>query len=366
MSANYRTVFERTYQERSMFFPFLSTFFNTGAEDISDAETMIIEVKRANSGYIAPVIMSNTQQGSLLKDSKYTSKEFTPPITALGASFGAKDLITKMFGKTQYDSANESYVFQLQQEVQNVMAAIESRFAYQLEYQASQILQTGTVTLYDENGVAAWTISFQPKATHFPTVSINWSDDESNPDADIQALSKVIRTDGQVGIRNLIFGETALENYLKNNKTVDKFDVLRIESGIYDPQAQNEDVDLLGDLLIGTKRYRCWLYSGTYKSPVALVGTETPFVAADKVIFLPGTGSVDFDFRKKYLTVPTLVGVSQQAQPYIPGSLNLGNRAYTVKAFLNEKSDALEIELKNKQMLIPVSIDAFGCLDTEI
>jgi len=366
MSANYRTVFERTYQERPLFFPFLSTFFKTGPEDISDASTMIIEVKRANAGYIAPVIMDNTQQGQLLKNSKYTSKEFTPPLTALGASFGANDLITKQFGRTVFDSANESYIMQLIKMVQDVFGDIENRFNYQIEFQASQILQTGTVTLYDENGIAAYTISFQPKATHFPTVGTNWSDEDSDPDVDIINLSQVIRTDGQIGIKNLIFGEDALNNYLKNNKTADKFDVRRYESGMFNPQERNEDVDFLGDILIGTKRFACWYYKGTYKDPAALAYTETPFVAADKVIFLPDQNSVNFDFRRKTLTVPTLVGVDERVNSIIPGNIFTGNRAYTVKAFLNNKADALEIELKNKQMLIPVSIDAFGCLDTAI
>lgn len=365
MSANYRTVFERTYRERPIFNPFLSTFFRTGAADISDASTMIIEVKRANSGYIAPVIMDNTQKGALLKNTKYTSKEFTPPLTALGTDFGANDLITKQFGRLSTD-LSESYAMQLINMVQDVMMDIENRFNYQIEYQAAQILQSGTVTLYDELGVAAYTISFQPKAAHFPTVSLSWSDENSDPDADITSLANTIRINGQVNIKNLIFGEDALNNYMKNEKTVDKFDVRNYQAGQYNPQEQNEDVDFLGDILIGTKRFRCWFYRGTYKSPVALAGTETPFVAADKVIMLPDMNSINLDFRKKYLTVPTLVGVSERARPYIPGNLNLGNRAYTVKAYLNDERDSLNIELKNKQMLIPVSIDAFGCLDTEI
>lgn len=366
MSVEYRTVFERTYRERPIFNPFLSTFFRTGANDISDASTMIIEVKRANSGYIAPVIMDNTQKGALLKNTKYTAKEFTPPLTALGSSFGANDLITKQFGQTKYDAANQSYAMSLIKMVQDVMADIELRFNYQIEYQASQILQTGTVTLYDENGVAAYTISFQPKAAHFPTVTTSWADEDSDPDADITSLANTIRINGQVNIKNLIFGEAALNNYLKNVRTADKFDVRRYDAGVYNPQERNEDVDFLGDLLIGTKRYMCWFYRGTYKEPAALAGTETAFVGTDNVIMLPDMNSVNLDFRKKYLTVPSLVGVDSDAAQYIPGNLNLGNRAYTVKAHINKDLDSLEIQLKNKQMLIPVSIDAFGCLDTSV
>jgi hypothetical protein len=366
MSVEYRTVFERTYRERPIFNPFLSTFFKTGSNDISDATTMIIEVKRCNGGYIAPVIMDITQEGALLKSTKYTSKEFTPPITALKSDFGASDLIYKQFGMTKFAAADESYAMQLINMVQDVMQEIEMRFNYQIEYQASQILQTGTLTLYDANGVAAYTISFQPKATHFPTVTTSWSDPDSDPDADIIALADVIRTDGQVNVKRLIFGEDALTNYLKNAKIGDKFDMLNYQAGVVNPQEVNEDVDFIGDLLIGTKRFQCWIYKGTYKSPVALVGTETPFVDPSKVIMLPAQTSINFDFRKKYLTIPTIVGVSPEAQKYIPGSLNLGNRAYTVKAFINEELDSLEIELKNKQMLIPVSIDAYGCLETEV
>jgi hypothetical protein len=365
MSVEYKTLFDRVYQQIPIFNPFLTSLFKTGANDISNASTMIIEVKRANSGYIAPVIMDNTQKGALLKNTKYTSKEFTPPLTALGSDFGANDLIFKQFGKLKTD-LSQSDAMSLINMIQEEFVEIEKRFNYQLEFQASQILQTGTVTLYDENGIAAYTISFQPKATHFPTVTTNWSDANSNPDADIISLCDVIRTDGQVSVKRLIFGEDALTNYLKNANTTDKFDTLNYNSGVFNPQEQNEDTDFLGDLLIGTKRIQCYLYKGTYKSPVLNAGTETPFVAKDKVIFLPAENSVNLDFRKKYLMVPTIVGVSPEAQAYIPGSLNLGNRAYTVKAYIDSEMDSLSIQLKNKQMLIPVSIDAFGCLDTKI
>lgn len=364
MSILYRKVFERVYKERHIFNPFLSRWFSTSPSDISDAETMQIEVKRSNSGYIASVIMDMTQEGALIKDSVHTRKEFTPPITSLGTRISAKDAIVKQFGDTEYD--NPAYGLVIVNKIAEIVAEIERRFNYQIEYQASQILQTGTVTLYDEKGVAAFTISFQPKATHFPTVSTNWSDENSDPDADITALSKVIRQDGQIKITNLVFGETALINYLNNAKTADKFDVRRYEMGTYAPKEQNEDVDLLGDIVIGTKRYKCWKYDGEYKSPVALAGTLTPFVADDKVLFLPDQGNINLDFRRKYLTIPTLVGVENGAERFLPGNMMFGDRAYTVKAYLDKPSDSFVLDLKNRQMLIPVSIDAFGCLDTEI
>lgn len=361
MAADKRTAYLEAYRQLQVFVPFLSTFFTTNPRDIVSAESVKIDIKRGTRK-IAPVISNFTQRGGKIEKSQYTQKEFIPPVVALGGDFAPGDLIEKAFGTDEYTSAGQDYMMSLQNNIMDTMMEIEKQFGMNIEFQASQILQTGELTLYDANGNAAYTIDFFPKATHFPTVSIPWSDEDSIPDTDIANLMDVIKTNGQVNIRNVVFGKTALDEYLKNTKIDDKFDIARYNSGIYNPQRQNADVVLLGDLLIGTNRVIGWKYEGEYEHPST--STITRFVDDDKVLLLPGAGEMNVDLRKVYCRVPTITGVDPRFSGIVPSMMNLENRAYTVRVWVDGGADALNVELKTRPLLIPVSIDTFGCLTT--
>ncbi len=361
MAADKRTAYLDAYSQLVMFIPFLTTFFRTTPRDIRDAESLKIDIKRGTRK-IAPVISNITQHGGKIEKSQYTQKEFTPPVVALGADFAPGDLVEKAFGKDEYSSAAEGYMMQLQNLIMDAMLEIEPQIMRNLEYQASQIFQTGEVYLYDDQGNIAYSIDFFPKATHFPTVGTAWSEETATPDDDISSLIEVIRKDGMVTPRNIVFGETALKEYLANAGISDKFDLRRVNSGIYSPQAQNEDVRYLGELLIGTDRLDAWVYKGYYNHPST--GTITNFITANKVLLLPGIGAPNVDFRKAYCRVPTITGVDPRFNGVIPTNMNLGDRAYTVRTWTDGAADSLNVEMKTRPLLIPVSIDAFGCLTT--
>lgn len=363
MAADKRTAYLEAYKQLTMFIPFLSTFFRTSPRDIVDAESVKIDIMRG-SRKIAPVISNWTQRGGKLEKSQYTQKEFTPPVSALGSDFAPGDLIEKVFGMDEYNSANQAYMMQLQNLIMDTMMEIEAQFGRLFEFMASQIFQTGELELYDENGNIAYTIDFYPKATHFPTVSVAWSDEDSDPDTDIANLIDIIKQNGRVQIRNIVFGAGALDNYLRNTKVDDKFDIRRYISGEYNPQRQNDDVILLGDLLIGTNRVRAWKYEGLYEHPNG--GAVTKFVDDDNVILLPDTAGMNVDLRRIYCRVPTITGIDPRFASIVPARMDLENRAYTPRVWVDGGADALNVELKTRPLLIPVSIDTFGCLTTEL
>jgi len=127
---------------------------------------------------------------------------------------------------------------------------------------------------------------------------------------------------------------------------------------------QSPDVSLMGEFVVGNQRFIAWIYDGYYEDP-ANSYTVTPFVAVDKVIMIPDVGAPNTDFRKIYCTVPSISQLMGQDMDVIPTGLNLENRSYTARAYIPSKEDQLIIELKTRCLLIPVSIDSFGCLDTE-
>lgn len=361
MAADKRTAYLEAYKQLITFIPFLSTFFTTNPRDIVSAESVKIDIKRGTRK-IAPVISHFTGIGGRLKKSQYTQKEFTPPVVALGGNFAPGDLIEKAFGTDEYSSATEEYMITLQNDIMDTMQEIEAQIFRNFEYQASQIFQTGEMNLYDDQGNIAYIIDFFPKATHFPTVAVTWDDEDADPDADIASLIDVIKTDGHVNITNVIFGKTALDEYLRNTKVDDKFDITRYASGLYDPQKQNPDVVLLGDLLIGTNRVKAWKYEGEYEHPST--STITRFVDDGKVILLPESGGINVDLRRVYCRVPTITGIDPRFAGIVPTNISLENRAYTARVWADGNADALNVELKTRPLLIPVSIDTFGCLTT--
>jgi hypothetical protein len=365
MADGFRTSFTDSYKEVNIFRNFLSSWFVTRPKDIKNSESIKLDVKRGGRK-VAPVVSNLTQRGSRIEKSRYTGKEFTPPVIALGADFSASDLINKVFGKSEEESADVSYQAQLADAVMEDMEEIEAQIQRNIEYQSSQVLQTGLLDLYDENGNVAFQVDYKPKATHFPTVSTSWSNTSTaTPDLDMKSLMRVITEDGKASVKNIIFGETALANYIRNDDVRSKFDLRRLESGTFDPNEINPDADFLGDILIENKRVAAWAYEGQYEDP-ANPGTIVDFVETDKVIMLPDKGATNVDFRLVWCVVPTITGIDPRFAGFVPSRMNLGNRQFTPRVFTDGNADALIVELKARPLVIPVSIDSYGCLDTQI
>jgi hypothetical protein len=360
----HRVAYLEAYQQEIVFTPFLSTFFVTKPSYIRNSKTVKIDIKR-NEKYVAPVISSAYGRAGKIQKKDYAGKEFEPPTVALGSAFDASEYEGKVFGIDEYKSAEVEYIFALQNDMMEVMLEIEARMGRAVEWQASQIFNHANedIILYDENDEAVFIINYKGKAAHFPDVTTSWSDENSNPDGDIQNLSKIIQRNGHSSVRNLVFGENALINYLKNTKIQDKFDIRRIVSGSFDPREENEDVTYLGNLLVGSRRYDCWEYSGEFIHPET--GDPTPYVDPDKVLFLPAMGSRNVDFRLVYCRVFSITKNDPRFTSLIPtGFVNLGNRAFTSRIWTDEGADNLNIEIKTKPLCIPVSIDTFGALNT--
>lgn len=364
MAIVYRTAFLEAYKQVVITFPFLSTFFRTTPRDIVNAKEIKIEIKRSGR-YIAPVISAITQKGGRIRKDAYVGKKFTPPIIGLTADFNAEDLNEKQFGKTEYDTADTEYMLQLMNNIMNALEEIDPQIIRSVEFQASQIFQTGTMTLYDENGTAVYELSFYPKATHFPTVTVPWSDEDSNPDTDIENLVDVIEEDGETSINNIVFSPTARKNYLANSKVNDKFDITRMASGIYNPTMRNPGVKFLGNLLIGARYFDCWEYTAKFKHPST--GTLTPFLTDENVLLLPDADGPNVDYRLTYCRIPQILPSNPLFTNVLPtGMTNLDNRAYNIRVWGDEEADTLNLTVKGKPLAIPVAIDTFGCLTTEL
>ena len=366
MSANIRKIFIDSYIEKDIATPFLTSFFKTGARDIVRADEIYIDELRTNDR-IAPVISAKDERVPKIDRVSYEEKKIIPPKVGWGWDINAKDISGKIFGLDPFDSANYDYTMNLLTFNADKMRYAEKSINRNIEYQASQILQSGKLELQDQAGNVAYSIDYKPKATHFPTVATAWSDtNNSDPDGDIQNLYELILRDGKVRATNIIFGKNAWNNYMRNEKVKEKVNLRHANVGIVDPKFLHEDADFVGELAIGTNRFKCYVYQGFFTKAD---GTDTDFIDSDNVILMPDSESPNSDFRKIYGMVANITGVDPRIagiMQALPDYMNLGDRAYTFRAWVNDSANSIDAELITRPILVPVSVNSFGCIKTKL
>lgn len=365
MPANIRKVFLESYIQKDIATPFLSSWFKTGARDIVRAEEVYIDELLTNDK-IAPVLTAEDERTPKIERIDYAEKKIIPPKVGWGWDINVADISGKIFGLDTFDSANYDYTRNLLTFNADKMRYAEKSINRNIEYQASQVLQTGKIQLPDQNGKTAYDIDFKPKTTHFPTVTTAWSDHaNADPDKDIQNLYELLLRDGKVRAVNIIFGINAWNNYIQNAKVKDKINLRHANVGIVDPRYLHEDADFVGEFLIGVNRFRCYVYQGFFTQQD---GKDANFVDKDNVILMPDSESPNSDFRKVYALVPNVTGVDPRIAGIVqamPDFVNLGNRAYTFRAWVNDRANSIEAELVTRPILIPVSVNSFGCIKTK-
>jgi len=200
------------YEQQALPTMFLAGMFQSPRINYHDTEVVEIDIVRGEED-ISIAITDLSTGARLNSEDLYTNKEFKPPIHKEAAAINAFNLIGRMPGDNPYQ--NKSYVAKAIEKGMRVAVKLQAKIMRAVEQQASQVLQTGTVTLIDENGTAIYTIDYKPKTTHFPTAAVAWNNASSTKLADIKSLANVVRTDGLANPDMLIMGESAYELFIQ-------------------------------------------------------------------------------------------------------------------------------------------------------
>src|SRR5690606_20179493 len=125
---------------------------------------------------------------------------------------------------------------------------------------AAQVLQTGEVTLTDSNSAEMYTITFDPKASHFPTVTTSWGANGATPLADLDSLARAIKADGRTRATRAIFGRDAWKNFIADESVRELLDNRRMELGSVDAKTELllETGTRRGTIDVGTAVLECW------------------------------------------------------------------------------------------------------------
>lgn len=353
----------RYFEQRADMRPlYCSSLFQAPAENYFSSSTVQFDVQR-NGERLMPAVKSLSSALPLTTDDGYTNKEFEPPIIGEEFSINSQPLIDRAIGDTPFDDVNF---------VQNLLMKISRGIATRLdkarrtnEYQAAQVLQTGVGTLLDIDGSPIVSIDYQPKATHFATVSTSWGAAGATIYDDLRQLIDVVEDDGQSAVTLLVFGSNSYEHLISDEDIRARLDNRRIDQGSISPmQMLGNGLRYRGTLDIGSSRVDIATYNNKYQNTA---GAMVPYLDPDKVLTLSDGMRLDACFGD-IPNVGAILGYNQEIRSRInlPRRINLqGSRGDLItNVFMSNDGEQIRVSMKSRPIFIPTSIDRFGCLTT--
>lgn len=336
---------------------FLQGFFTKKPGGTYNGESVEIDIQRF--GEDVAVALRQGVSYNLNDADVVTTKEFTPPVYGEAFPANVADLVKRLAGVDQYTDAYNGYANKLVRKLMTYFMLGMDKVVRGLELQAAQILQTGKLVLADSSGTV-FELDFKPKATHFPTVGTAWSNTASDKLGDLQALGDVIRKDGQVNPNILIFGATALKQFLADEKVQAALDKRRIDIGEISPRMVASGAVFVGMIWIGAYMYQLWTYAEGYKDPAT--GNWKTYIDADKVVMTSDQTRLDLVSA----IVPLPLGPDPRVASLMPGRLidDAMGLDVTPNLWCTPDGKQLMAEINSRPLLVPVQIDGFGCLDT--
>ena len=339
---------------------FLSSMFQSPRENFHDTEEVEIDIVRSDED-VSVVIQDLSTGYRMNETSVFTNKAFKPPVHQEASPINAFDLLKRQAGANPFGNVN--FLANLSNLAFRSFRLNEARIRRSMEWQASQVLQTGEVILKDFDGEVPYSINYSPKATHFPTVAVDWDQAAAVPITDLENLAVIIRNDGLTGPNELVFGRLAWINFVANDQVKAYFDNRRINLGTIAPIKRGESGTHQGTITIGSYVYDMWTYDGKYNDPET--GVKTPFVDDNKVIMRDADGRMDATFGA-IPNINTLVS-APSLLPGFPGRMSnlTGGMDMFTNVWKSVDGGQLFAGVGARPLMIPTAIDTYGCLDTE-
>ena len=223
---------------------FLSSFFKTPPNGFTDSEYMEYDIVRSGME-VAPVVRNLSTGAVTIVEDTFTNKNVPFPVYALDAPANVAQLMKRIAGENAYD-VKANWLGRLAEKMVRQFATMARMIRLSIEMQSAQVLQTGKLTLTDEEGVATYELDFKPKATHFPTTTTSWEDEKADILADIENLSDVIKEDGYCDVSTLIFGQRAWRAAYKNKEFREAIKVDNTGMGRLNPRLVGKGAKSMG------------------------------------------------------------------------------------------------------------------------
>jgi hypothetical protein len=339
---------------------FLSSFFKVTPDSFTDVE--FVELDEVFQGEeIAPVVTDLSTGAITLVEEKFANMQIPFPVYAMRSPAQIAALINRQPGESAYVAEKINWLARLAKLLVNKFARMTNIIRRSMEYQAAMVLQTGDIILTDENGTQTFKLGLKTKTSHFPIATTSWNAANADPLGDIDVLSDIIRDDGHADVENLIFGKNAWINFIKNKWVQENLNKDVLATGQISPQIRDKGAKYMGYIDYGANRYSLWTYNARYNP---FKSTEVvKYLDPDKVIFLPAPE--DLDFRRLFGGIITVRADTTFDQLFGADKVQIGNE-YDIRprVFYSEDNEAYIAEIKSRPLMLPVSVNRYGCLTT--
>ena len=355
----------KAYTQMAQPLLFLSGLFQSPPENFHTTEEVEIDITRSDED-LSIVIQDLSTGYRMNSEDLYTNKGFKPPIHKEALPINSFDLLKRMPGQDPFQSPD--FRANIITRMFNGMTKIERKIRRSVELQASQVLQTGIVTLADSAGVDLYTLDYKPKSSHFPTAGTSWATATGlQKIGDLSNLAEVVRNDGLADPDQLIFGIDAFENFISDADVQKRFDIRRIDLGTIAPmEMRGNGGTFRGIVEIGNYKYDVWTYGGRYKHPQT--GVKTQYIDPGKITMRASSGRLDATFGA-IPNIGALVGGSaSRLLPELPSRVSnaAGGMDLFNNVWLSQDGEQIFGGVGARPLMIPTAIDTFGCLDTQL
>ncbi len=339
---------------------FLSGMFQTPPANLHSSEEVSIDIERSEEE-VSPVISDLSAGHNYTAADTYVNKAFKPPIHKDAGVLNAFDLITRQPGQDPFQDPD--FQANAMERAFRKFRKLEYRIRRAIELQASQVLQTGVIELFDNDGNKVYTLDYQARSDHFPTAAEAWGTADADSLSDLKSLGSTIRTNGLAKPDMAIMGIDAFDAFIQEQKVRDLLDNRRIDLGAFQRMEEmvGEGGEFRGSVDVGNYQMAVWTYDGRYKDPET--GDSKRYLDPAKVIVRDSGGRLDATFG----AIPRIVQPDQRVMPFLPGRLaspELGMDIHT-NAWVSPDGENLHVAAGSRPLMIPTAIDRFGCLDTQ-
>lgn len=354
------------YSEEAEAKSFLSGIFRTPPRNFHSSEKVTIDVRRSEPRVAVPVQSINSGARKR-ENTRYVNKAYEPPVYDLETTLSSYTALKRRPGRNPFE--DPEFLRQIVDESFMNLRELEGEIRRGVELQCAQILQTGEISLDDEDGNNIYALDYKPKSSHLVTPTTPWAADGStgDPIKDIDDLADQIRRDGKVEPRRLVFGRSAWHRFAISAAVKAYLDNRRMNWGdlANGGAPANSDFGVggtyKGTIDIGAYSYELWVYTATYIDPET--GAHKPYVGDLNVIMLPGAGQGRFDLT--FGEIPSF-GMEEGSQvlQFIPPRMSNPELGFdfTTSAWITPDRKHLTLSAGTRALAIPTAIDTFGRL----
>ena len=354
-----------------------------------DAAVVDIDIIRANER-LAALIPRGSQTrtiGDLQKDTiqtRFSNINRVYPLIEEMGNIDANQLLGRMQGENPF--SGRSRTDRLRMHAAEHHKEHVRRTVRTFEYLSSQSILLGTMPAILGTTDANLTYDFLRAATHNFTPTLVWTNASSTPLVDLDEACRLIRVDGHAKADMVIFGEDAINAFIKH-ATVQaladnrRFELIRVSNESPVPERFRRFVDggmIPRGRLITPKGYELWLfsYNEVYTDST---GTATDYMPVDDVIVASSYARCDRYFGPPEVlpNVPAkdalyqdYFGFSPGMEPMPPNVKNanaaLNPAMFYFDAYTSENYKRISLRTQAAPIFATTQTDAFCTLETVV